>query len=118
MNASGNIGIGTTQPKGNLAFSKIFTSTTLPTTDFISQKIQLSVGETLPNTQFTFTKNLTGLDVNLASLSGSTIGTTLSPATATGVSVNLTSARLGTNSKAVGVFVDVTGTTGVRQSDI
>lgn len=118
VNASGNIGIGTTQPKGNLSFNKLFTSTTLPTTDFTSQKIQLSVGETLPNTQFTFTKNLTGLDVNLASLSGSTVGTALSPAIATGVSVNLTAVQLGTGSKAVGVFVDVTGTTGVRHSAV
>ena len=113
VNSAGNVGIGTTQPNGQIELKK--TITTTPSTPFFAEKIGVTIDGAGKDQTFAFNKNLSGLDITLDSGTGSQIG---SGKIATGVSVNLTNLELDPASTAVGLNVNVTGTTGKRYAAI
>jgi hypothetical protein len=116
----GNIGVGTTAPAANIAFRKIFTPDNvadIPEEGYISQVMNLGIGVSQQDTTFLYKRNLTGIQVALGSDSSSAVLGDANPATpvsATGVSVNMASLNLASDAKAVGLSVDVTGTSGTR----
>jgi hypothetical protein len=116
VNNAGRVGIGTTQPSGNISFYKTFT--TSPAADHISQKMQIIVSNSQPNTQVFYSKNITGMDVGISSGAGAFYGQTATPVTVTGVSINMTQMNLHDSSKSTGLYVDVTGATGTRYAGI
>ncbi|MSR88200.1 MAG: hypothetical protein EXS67_00915 [Candidatus Margulisbacteria bacterium] len=109
VNSAGNIGIGTTQPNGQIELKKILSTT--PSSPFFAEKIGVTIDGAGKDQTFAFNKNLSGLDITLDSETGSQIG---NGKIATGVSVNLTNLELDPASTAVGLNVNVTGTTGKR----
>ncbi len=121
VDASGNIGIGTTMPAGNIAFYKAFTADNLdeiPATGYTSQVMRLGIGVSQTDTTFLYKRDLTGIQIDLGSDSVSAVlGDTDSgtpTVSATGVSINMSSLVLASDAKAVGLAVDVTGTSGTR----
>ena len=121
VDASGNIGVGTTSPVGNIAFHKVFTAANLnaiPAAGYTSQVMRLGIGVSQSDTTFLYKRDLTGIQINLGSDSLSAILGDENSATptvsATGVSINMSSLVLASDAKAVGLAVDVTGTTGTR----
>ncbi len=121
VDASGNIGVGTTRPVGNIAFHKIFTADNLnaiPAAGYTSQVMRLGIGVSQSDTTFLYKRDLTGIQINLGSDSSFAILGDADLATptvsATGVSINMSSLVLDSGAKAVGLAVDLTGTTGTR----
>lgn len=116
VDASGNIGIGTTNPDSSLVFYKAITSNdTFPTNGFISNKMTLALtGGSITNIK-RFNKNMTGLKINFSSSSSSDQlkGTDTTPV-ATGVSINMADLVMADPATAVGIYVNVTGNTGTR----
>lgn len=113
VNSAGNVGIGTTLPNGQIELKK--TLSTTPSNPFFAEKIGITIDGAGKDQTFAFNKNLSGLDITLDSGAGSQIG---SGKVATGVSVNLTNLELDPASTAVGLNVNVTGTTGKRYAAI
>jgi hypothetical protein len=112
VNASGNIGIGTTDPSGNLSFYKsISKDTVLPEdTQYVAHKLDLILsGGTDVNT-FHFKKNLVGLDIKIQSNANTRLGNADVSYNATGINIDMTDLLLESqyNASAVGLFVDLT----------
>jgi len=125
VDSLGNIGVGTTAPIGNIAFHKTFTPDnldTIPDAGYVSQVMNLGIGVSQQDTTFLYKRNLTGIQVALASDSLLAVLGDNDPLTptvsATGVSINMSSLALASDAKAIGLAVDVTGTTGTRYAAI
>ena len=121
VSANGNIGIGTSQPSGSLHFYKAISPSSPEVSQsgpFVAQKLDLSLGSYQANTEFYFAKDVTMLDISLTSQSGSQLGSAEVAQRAGGVSINMASLTLGSTSTAVGLNVNVAGTTGTRYAGI
>ncbi|NBV41656.1 hypothetical protein EBR96_02660, partial [bacterium] len=124
VNGQGNIGVGTSQPNGNLSFLKELTPAnvgTLTDSSFVSQKMSLQIGSPQANTQFFFNKDITGVDISMESVAGSVLGDNdllTAPVAATGVSVNMSQLSLASDATAVGLDVNVSGTSGTRYAGV
>jgi cytoskeletal protein CcmA (bactofilin family) len=106
VDASGNVGIGTTQPEGNIVSYKNF-DREWPQDDYISQrtKIILSGGE--QGKPFEFLRNISGIDIQIDSLANNKLGDTSTAYVAKGVNVDLSALNLHSNADAKGIYVDV-----------
>ncbi|MFC1770677.1 hypothetical protein ACFLZV_02210, partial [Candidatus Margulisiibacteriota bacterium] len=119
INASGNIGIGTTDPSGNIAFRKeISNSTTVPADEFISHKVDVILTGGQESNPFRFQRNITGLDINIESASSTRLGNTNSSYNATGIRVNMTDLLLDqqNNASAIGLYIDVANNNAVPET--
>ncbi|MGE4169203.1 MAG: hypothetical protein AB7F28_00600 [Candidatus Margulisiibacteriota bacterium] len=110
LDATGNIGIGTTLPNGQIEISKTFSAAA--SSNFTSEKIGITVDGAAPNSNFFFDKNITGLDVNIRSTSP--VNMIAAGKQAVGINVDMSSAVLQSNSVGTGLNVNVSGTTGTR----
>ncbi len=115
VNAAGEVGFGTTQPQGNLSFSKTINAANIPAAGFISQKMLLNLNGGTDSLTFNLNRDITGMDIAIQSAAASQLG---SGSTARGLSIDLRQVALDTSSKIVGLDIDVTGATGTRYAAI
>jgi len=115
VNAAGQVGFGTTQPQGHLSFAKTISPSTIPVNGFTSQKMLLNLNGGTDSLTFRLNRDITGMDIALESEATSQLG---SNRTGRGLSLDLTKVALDNTSRAIGLFVDVTGTTGTRYAAI
>ena len=116
VNGSGQIGVGTTAPQGNIEFSKVFTDN-VSRDPFTSQQMTLEIkgdSSLTDGGSFALQKDVTGLDININSQANNTLGDTVAgiSATATGMNIDMSSIVLRAASKVVGLNVDVTAPQG------
>ena len=108
VNADGNIGIGTTQPNGQIQIEKTLSTPGLA--NFTGERLELVIDGTNNNNQtFFLDSNLVGMNINLSTEAGNLISQT-----ATGIDLDLTDLDLSSLSTAIGLDIDVSGTGGSR----
>ncbi|MFC1751873.1 hypothetical protein ACFL96_00555 [Thermoproteota archaeon] len=106
VDASGNIGIGTTEPNGQIELFKGLNDTVAE--DFISQRINILLDGACPHSDWYFENNITGLDIVLQSEDVHN----LLNANAVGLGIDITSLNVQNESSVVGLDVNVEGDSG------
>ncbi|RAP34074.1 hypothetical protein DID75_00425 [Candidatus Marinamargulisbacteria bacterium SCGC AG-410-N11] len=111
------VGIGTLNPKGNIQFKKELTSNS-EESPFISQKMELVIAGDPAKEQggfFKLQRDLTGINIDIDTNTGSSIGDNTVGVTVNGMVIDLTGITLSSDkSNATGLNVDVTGEEGNR----
>ncbi len=111
IDASGNIGIGTTQPSASFQIDKVLDSN--PFKPYIGENIVIEIdGVDRLGQEFYFAQDLTGVRLDVDTLENSFVRENV----VKGMDIDLVSVNLQADSKLYGIYVDVATLEGVTQN--